>query len=128
MSCKVFQFINVEIRKTESFNILSHYQKVNRRWNYENGFERINEVRRNKYRESFKAREHDVFKIKHSKLQSSQQERIKKTKIRKKNGLEIEFEHLKDRFKKVSFMFVQFVTDACIESLLLISDFKIMKM
>lgn len=88
-------------------------------------------MRRNKYRESFKAREHDVFKIKHSKLcgileyeelrtrkrkqhkmfldnirGSSQQERIKKIKIRKKNGLEIEFGHLKHRFKKVSFMFV----------------------
>ena len=37
---------------------------------------------------------------------SSQQERIKKVKIRKKNGLEIEFGHLKHRFKKVSFMFV----------------------
>ena len=86
-------------------------------------------MRRNKYRESFKAREHDVFKIKtkesnnnkHSKLcgileyeelrtRKRKQHKMfldkNKIKIRKKNGLEIEFGHLKHRFKKVSFMFV----------------------
>lgn len=108
--------------------------------NYQNSSERINETRRNKYGESCKTKEDDVFKIKkrifndhkYSKLcgtmeherlkvrkrkqhktfldnirRSPQHEKRKgKIRIRKRNRLKIEFRHLKQKFKKVPFMYV----------------------
>lgn len=46
----VFQFINLDIDTTTGLNILSHYQKVNRRLSYQNSNEKINKTRQNKYK------------------------------------------------------------------------------
>ena len=66
------QFINVDIDANVGHNILSYYQKVNRRLNYQKSAEKINEARRNKYRETCKSKEGEAFKCKKRLLDNSQ--------------------------------------------------------
>ena len=60
-------FINVNADRTTGLNILSYYQNIKWRLNYQNTSERINETGHNKYRERCKTKENDVFKIKRKK-------------------------------------------------------------